>query len=305
VIGDVGKLRAFTLVVDLGSISAAANVLGYTQSAVSQQIAALERESGAVLIDRSQRPLRATAAGLAVRPLVDAVLVNVAGAERVLEDLRVGTTRLRLAAFPGALSAFVPPAVRELRRTHPDVSVQVVQLETREAVEALRAGGTDLAVVHYLPGVPAPDTSGLGRHHLLDDELHVVLATSHRLARREAVSVSDLEGEPLILPRRDTPAGRFRSLVERLCADAGFRPEVAYELDDLPAAQAFAAAGIGIVVMHELTLATLPHGASARPLVARSGGARTVEALTPKTPTPVAAWLLGQLKAAVLNRRLP
>jgi DNA-binding transcriptional LysR family regulator len=293
------RLRALALVLDLGSISAAADVLGYTQSAVSQQLAALEREVGTALVDRSQRPLRATPAGTSLRPHVERVLAAVVGVEAAVEDLHGGTPRLRLAAFPSALSSFVPTAVRDLRRTHSQLVVQVRQLETREAVERLRGGDADLAVVHYIPGVAVPDTAGLQRRRLLVDHLYVVVPEGHRLARRDAVSVTDLAAEPLILPRRDTPAGRFRSLVEHLCAQAGFEPRVAYELDDLPAAQAFVAAGIAVVPMHGLILATLPPGATARPLAERPAGSRTIEALAPAAGrTGVVADLLDRLADA-------
>src|ERR687891_1504746 len=107
-LGDVGRLRGFVLVLDLGSVSAAASVLGYTQSAVSQQLAALEREAGMALVDRSQRPLRATRAGELLRPHVDRVLAALNGAEAAVEDLRGGTRRLRLASFTSALTSFVP-----------------------------------------------------------------------------------------------------------------------------------------------------------------------------------------------------
>jgi DNA-binding transcriptional LysR family regulator len=295
-LGDVQRLRAFALVLDLGSISAAASVLGYTQSAVSQQLAALEREVGEALVDRSQRPLRASRAGAVLRPHVERVLAALGGAEAAVEDLSGGTARLRLAAFPSALSSFVPTAVRDLRRKHSQLVVQVLQLETREAVERLRGGDADLAVVHHMPGVAVPETAGLQRRALLVDHLHVVLPAGHRLARRDDVSVTDLEGEPLILPRRDTPAGRFRSVVEHLCAQAGFAPQVAYELDDLPAAQAFAAAGVALVPMHGLTLATVPPGATTLPLAERPAGSRTIEALAPATSrTPVVDDLLERL----------
>jgi len=294
--GDVQRLRAFALVLDLGSISAAASVLGYTQSAVSQQLAALEREVGTVLVDRSQRPLRASRAGAILRPHVERVLAELGGAEAAMEDLRGGTPRLRLAAFTSALSSFVPTAVRDLRRRHAKLVVQVLQLETREAVERLRRGDADLAVVHHMPGVAVPETAGLQRRALLVDHLYVVLPEGHRLARRDAVSVADLEAEPLILPRRDTPAGRFRSVVEHLCAQAGFAPRVAYELDDLPAVQAFVAAGIAVVPMHGLTLATVPPGATTRPLAERPAGSRTIEALAPAAArTPVVDDLLERL----------
>jgi DNA-binding transcriptional LysR family regulator len=298
-VGDVQRLRAFALVLDLGSISAAADVLGYTQSAVSQQLAALEREVGAALVDRSQRPLRATSAGATLRPHVEGVLAELAGAEAALEDLRGGTRRLRLAAFTSALSSFVPAAVRDLRRAHAQLVVQVLQLETQEAVERLRAGDADLAVVHYMPGIAVPETTGLQSRRLLVDHLYVVLPDGHRLARRDAVNVTDLEAEPLILPRRDTPAGRFRSVIEHLCAQAGFAPRVAYELDDLPAAQAFVAAGIAVVPMHGLTLATVPPGATVRPLAEQPAGSRTIEALAPAAArTPAADDLLQRLADA-------
>jgi DNA-binding transcriptional LysR family regulator len=302
--GDVQRLRAFVLVLDLGSISAAADVLGYTQSAVSQQLAALEREVGAELVDRSQRPLRESRAGAALRPHADRVLAALRGAEAAVSDLRGGTRRLRLAAFPSALSSFVPTAVRDLRRKDPELVVQVLQMETREAVELLRAGEADLAVVHHLPGTAVPETAGFERRALLVDHLYVVLPEGHRLARRDTDSVSDLEAEPLILPRRDTAAGRFRSVVEHICAQAGFAPQVAYELDDLPAAQAFVAAGIAIVPMHGLTLSTVPPGAAVRPLAEGAAASRTVEALAPAAArTEVVDDLLERLVRAARRQR--
>jgi DNA-binding transcriptional LysR family regulator len=211
------------------------------------------------LVDRSQRPLRSTRAGALLRPA----------------------------------------AVRDLRRAHSQLVVQVLQLETREAIERLRSGDADLAVVHHMPGLAVPETAGLQRRGLLVDDLYVVVPDGHRLARRDAVSIADLEAEPLILPRRDTPAGRFGSVIEHLCAQVGFAPRVAYELDDLPAAQAFVAAGIAIVPMHGLIVATLPPGVTARPLAERPAGSRTIEALAPAVArTPVVEDLLDRLADA-------
>ena len=293
---DVQRLRTFALVLDLGSISGAADVLGYTQSAVSQQLAAFEREVGIALVDRAQRPLRATHAGAILRPHVERVLAALGGAEAAVGDLRGATPRLRVAAFPSALSSFVPAAVRDLRRTQAELVIEVLQLETADAVARLRSGEADIAVVHHMPGVAVPATADLQRRHLLVDDLHVVLPAGHRLARRETVAIGDLHDEPLILPRRDTPAARFRSVVEHLCAQAGFAPRVAYELDDLPAVQAFVAAGIGVVPMHGLTLATVPAGAVTRPLAERPAGSRTIESLTPAAArTPVVDELVARL----------
>jgi DNA-binding transcriptional LysR family regulator len=298
-LGDVQRLRAFMLVTDLGSVSAAANVLGYTQSAVSQQIAALEREVGEPLVDRSQRPLKPTRAGEVLRPHIERVLAELSGAQAAVEDLRGGMRRLRLAAFSSALSSFVPAAVRDVRRADPDVVIQVLQLETKEAVQHLHDGDADIAVVHYMPGIAVPETTGLDRRRLMVDDLYVVVPDGHRLARAETVSIKELEHEPFGLPRRDTPAGRFRSVIEHLCAEAGFRPREAYELDDLPAAQAFVAAGIAVGAMHGLTLAAVPPGVTALPLAERPAGSRAVEALVPATaPNPVIDVLLERLAVA-------
>jgi DNA-binding transcriptional LysR family regulator len=120
------------------------------------------------------------------------------------------------------------------------------------------------------------------------DDLFVVAPEAHRLTRSETVSIKDLENEPFGLPRRDTPAGRFRSVVEHLCSEAGFTPRVAYELDDLPAAQAFVAAGIAVGLMHGLTLVTPPSGLTVLPLAEQGAGSRTIEALTSATARPPA-----------------
>jgi DNA-binding transcriptional LysR family regulator len=282
-ITDVRRLRAFALVLDLGSISAAATVLGYTQSAVSQQLAALEREMGEPLVDRSRRPFGPTPAGAALRPYVDDVLAALHRAEGLVDDVRGRAhPRLRLAAFPSALSSFVAPAVRDLRRSDAELVVQVLELETREAIEALGDGLADLAVVHHMPGVPHPTIEGMERHALLEDDLCVVLPERHRLASRADIPLGELEGEPFLVPRRDTPAGRFRSVVEHLCAQAGFAPRVSYEMDDLLAAQAFAAAGIAVVLMHRLTVTPPLPGVVVRRLAESPAGSRTVEALVPR-----------------------
>jgi DNA-binding transcriptional LysR family regulator len=181
----------------------------------------------------------------------------------------------------------------------------VVQLEAQEAIERLHSGDADLAVIDHMPGVAVPETGGLQRRRLLVDHIYVVLPDGHRLARRDTVSLTDLENEPLILPRRGTPTGRFRSVVEHLCAQAGFTPRVAYELDDLPAVQAFVAAGIAIVPVHGLILSTMRPGATARPLAEQPAGSRTVEALAPTAPpTPTVDELLDRLADAARAYRL-
>lgn len=297
---DVTRLRIFALVCDLGSVSAAATVVGYSQSAVSQQLAALEREAGTALVDRTRRPFHPTTAGLALRADVDRVLEASTAAEATLADLRTGVTRrLRLASFPSALASFVPGALRRLRGPYPGLGVQVLQHETRDALEVLARGGADAAVIHRLPTVPLPALGSLDRHVLVRDELCVVLPRRHRLAHAALIRLTDLASEPLLVPRRDTAAGPMRSLVEHLCAERGFVPRVAYEVDDHRAAQAFAAAGIAVVLMHQMVAATPRPDVVVRPVADAAAGCRIVEAVVPAEGCSEAARaLLGYLTEA-------
>ena len=152
-LGDVQRLRAFALVLDLGSISAAASVLGYTQSAVSQQLAALEREVGAALVDRSQRPLRATRAGAAPAPARRAACSPRSAAPRP-------RWRTSAAARPPAPRRLHERAVvvragggaRPAPRAPASSSSRCSSSRRDEAVERLRGGDADLAVVHHMPG---------------------------------------------------------------------------------------------------------------------------------------------------------
>lgn len=138
-----------------------------------------------------------------------------------------------------------------------------------------------------MPGIALPETAGLERRHLMVDDLYVVVPEGHRLARAAAVSIKDLEQEPFGLPLRDTPAGRFRSVVEHLCAEAGFSPRVAYELDDLRRRtrswrrESPSAPCTG-------SLAAVPRGVTVLPLAERPAGSRAIEALAPAiVRTPV------------------
>jgi DNA-binding transcriptional LysR family regulator len=148
--------------------------------------------------------------------------------------------------------------------------------------------------------VAVPKTAGFERRRLLTDDLYVVLPERHPLARRETVSVTDLEGEPLILPRRDTPAGRFRSVVEHLSAPGrASRRTSRTSSTTSRRCRAFVAAGIAVAAMHGLTLATVPAGAVTRPLTERPEGSRAVEALAPAAArTPVVEHLLEVLASA-------
>src|ERR1700754_357488 len=138
---DVRRMRVLREVAQRGSFSAAADALAYTQSAVSQQIAALEREAGTRLVERTARGVRLTDAGRALVEHADAILARLADAEAELEaiaGLRGG--RLRLAAFPSAGAALMPEAIAVFRRRHPAVELTVRQLEPEDSLPLLKSG---------------------------------------------------------------------------------------------------------------------------------------------------------------------
>lgn len=191
---DARWLRTLAAVVEHRSFGAAAAELGYTQSAVSQQISELERAVGLPLLER--RPVRPTAAGevaLAAAHQTGAVLDAAATQLRALRDGTAGT--VRIGAFRSAAEAIVAPALGTFARRHPDVRVAIAQLETAAAHDALIAGAIDLAVTFddapVGPPVPAPIT----RRRLLTDDVLVALPADHPLAAQPRVALLDLAGE--------------------------------------------------------------------------------------------------------------
>src|SRR4051794_9451049 len=165
---DVRRLRVLREVAARGSFSAAADALHFTQSAVSQQIAALEREAGMPLVERNARGVRLTEAGEALVRHTDVILARLADAEAELEaiaGLRGG--RVRLASFPSAGATIAPRAIASFRERHPDVDVSLVMAEPQEGIEKLRAGEVDIALLIDTPWECSADTA-IEREHLLD-----------------------------------------------------------------------------------------------------------------------------------------
>jgi DNA-binding transcriptional LysR family regulator len=268
-LGDVSRLRSLRVVAEHRSFSRAAEELGYTQSAVSQQIAALEHEVGLTLLNRAVRPVELTDAGRVLAGHAESVFEHLATAEAQLDALRgLRAGRLRLAAFGSAYATFLPRAIAEFRDRHPDVQLELVEAEPDVSLPLLRRGEVDLAILYRLGTDGGDDGVGgpLDAAYLLDDEHRAVLPARHRLAARDAVTVSDLAEEAWIVPRPGGPARGYREGLERLCADAGFAPRVAFETDDLQAVQTFVAAGLGIALMHDLTMPTRRRSIAVRPI---------------------------------------
>ncbi len=261
---DVRRMRVLREVALRGSFSAAAESLSFTQSAVSQQIAALEREAGAILVERSARGVRLTDAGEAVVRHAEGILSKLAEAEAELEaiaGLRGG--RLRLAAFESAAATVMPIAISAFAQQYPAVELSMTLLEPEEAVAALRAGDIDLAITFGAGKREDRDGEGVTHHHLLEDPMYLVLPPNHPLARKRGVRLADLADEPWIGGAPDCECNR---MISQACLRFGFDPRIAFETDDYSAVQGFVAAGVGVSLIAELGLRTVRDDIVIRPL---------------------------------------
>lgn len=251
---DVRRLRVLREVAARGSFSAAAEALAYTQSAVSQQMAALEREAGTTLVERNARGVRLTDAGRALVAHADVIVARLADAEAELEaiaGLRRG--RLRVASFPTAGAALMPPAIARFRERHPGVELSMDLAEPNESEARLKAGEWDLAltVLASMRG----ESDGLEHLHVLDDPLFVALPAGHALARRRTLRLEELAGEDWMLGSQGTCPDT--SIFLRSCQRAGFEPRIAFHSDDYQAIQGFVAAGMGVSFIPDLALAAV------------------------------------------------
>jgi DNA-binding transcriptional LysR family regulator len=249
---DVRRMRVLREVAQRGSFSAAADALAYTQSAVSQQIAALEREAGTRLVERNARGVRLTDAGRALVEHADAILARLADAEAELEaiaGLRGG--RLRLAAFPSAGATIMPEAIARFRARHPAVELTLEPADPEPALVKLRSGDADL-VLDITGSFRPPREDGIERVHLLDDPMYVALPKGHPLAHKRNLQLEELADESWILGT--TGSCPDASIFLHSCQLAGFEPHVTFNSDDYFAIQGFVAAGVGASFIPDLAL---------------------------------------------------
>ncbi len=249
---DVRRLRVLREVAAQGSFSAAAEVLAYTQSAVSQQIAALEREAGTKLVDRAARGVTLTEAGTALVAHTDAILSRLADAEAELHaiaGLRGG--RLRLTTFTTAGATIMPKAIVEFRRRYPEVELTLEPQEPVDALAGLRAGNADIALT-IDPFDERTDHADIACVHLLDDPMYLMLPADHPMADLPQVRLADLSEDDWILGATNRcPDAR---ILTHACQQAGFEPRIAFHTDDHLAVQGFVASGFGVAFIPDLAL---------------------------------------------------
>lgn len=305
---DLTRLRVLAAVAREGSVTGAARALHYAQPSVSHHLARLEAEVGVPLTERHGRGVRLTAAGRLLAARADEILGRVGAAREELDALvSLSAGRVRLAAFPSALATLVPDVVGRLAREHPGLGVGLVEAEPPEALDALRRGAVDVALVFEHDRSPL-DVEGLRAVPVLAEELFLVRAGSgpqpetdpgRDSATDEAAASS---GEVDLAPLADAAwiAGceRCRADLVGRCERAGFTPRVAFETDDYVAVQALVASGVGVSLLPALALRA--HRDPRVTVRALPGAARRVLAVTyGERPSPGAAAVVeGLVRAA-------
>ena len=249
---DVRRLKVLREVARTGSFSAAAETLAFTQPAISRQIATLETEAGAQLVERTARGIRLTPAGALLVEHADAILDRLAAAETQLEALAgLKGGRLRIGAFPTANSMLVPLAIRKFSEVHPEVELRLEECVSRELFGRLSAGEIDLAVVSdHLAGEVDEDVR---MEFLMEDPLHVALPRDHPLAGKDDLTMADLAEETWIEGRNAVCAAPLHAAAMA----AGFEPRIAFESAQWLGKQGLVAAGVGVTLMPTLALATV------------------------------------------------
>ena len=284
---DVTRLRVIDAVARHGSVTAAARELQYSQPSVSHHLARLEAETGAQLLQRVGRGIRLTQAGRLLADRAAEIIGRIDAADAEL-SAHVGLTagRVRLAGFSSAIGSLVPRAVATLAGSHPGLQVSLTDTHPPEALELLRTGKIEVAIIFRYAETEA-EPAGVRLHHLLDDPVY--LLSAHRIrslaALRDATWIAGCE--------------RCRSHLLSVCADEGFEPRIGYTSDDMVVMQALAAAGLGVTTLPGLALRA--HRAAG--IVARElpGSPRHVYAATygePPDPPAVAALLSALTDAA-------
>ena len=256
---DVQRLLVLREVAHAGSFAGAAAELRRTPSAVSQQIAALERGAGVPLVERSTRGVVLTDAGRLLLAAADAVHAELQTAARQLRDLQAsGPQTLTVATFASAGEPLLAPALTEVTTTSNTIDVTVIEAEPDDALASLRSGGADLALVYHFHTRQPPGhwlaIAGPGAYiPLVDDHIRLLVPASHPLASRDAAAPPELAGDRWI-----QGWGATGAVLDALAATRGFRPRIACRSSDYRFMSALVSAGVGVALIPRLGLPDNP-----------------------------------------------
>ncbi|MFJ2806008.1 LysR family transcriptional regulator [Kitasatospora sp. NPDC087271] len=261
---DVQRLRVLRSVAEHGSFNRAAAALRLTPSAVSQQVAALERSLGAQVVARSTRGVTLTQAGQIMVGAAESVAAELEHAQRQVAELSTGRTQLTVATFTSGGRLLLPAALTQLMAAHPRTVLHVREGEPEDTLPLVRQGAVDLALAYHFDG-PLPIGPALSPSlewtPLLEDPLHIVLPPGHRLANHDALDLAELAADPWVLGCLKTEA-----YLRRYAEQAGFDPEIRGTTTDYFFARSLVAAGMGISLIPSVALTPKIPGLSAVPI---------------------------------------
>jgi DNA-binding transcriptional LysR family regulator len=260
---DLRRLRTLRELADRGTLAATADALHLTPSAVSQQLAALEREVGQALLEPNGRTVRLSPAAHAVLAHADTLFSEVERMDATLAALAEGAAgEVRVGAFATGIRGLLVPAVELLRDRVPGLRLAISDVESPQVFDELARGELDIGLSMEHAGAPSRDDERFARFDLMRDVLDVALPDSHPLTSGE-VELRDFAREPWIAP----PEGWSCDDVIRVaCSAAGFTPTVAHRSGDWTAIMAMVAAGLGVAVVPRLAQDRPPAGVTIRPL---------------------------------------
>ena len=262
---DVRRLRLLFELSHRGTITAVAEALAYTPSAVSQQLAALEREAGVPLLERTGRRVALTPAGVVLARYAESVLAVLEEASAALAATRSSLTGpLRIGAFPSAARTLLPPALVALGGDHPGLELMVTELDPVAVPGALHAGTLDVALTFVYDYVPAEPDPALDMEPLLEESLYLAAATGQGGAAE--TSIRDWRDAPWIA---GSPGTLCHTMVIRACQASGFTPRIRHYADDCATVLALVAAGQGVSLIPRLGVTGTPPGVSLTPVAAR------------------------------------
>lgn len=243
---DLHRLRMLRELARLGTVTAAAEALALSPSAVSQQLALLQREAGSVLFVRQGRRLRITDAGLLLAEHAEVLLADAERAHAALAALSGSLSGpVRLSAFPTAARNLVPGAAARCRAAHPELRIIMDEREPDDSFAALAGHETDVALVHSYGLLPSLRAPGITLSDLLEEPFVLLLPPDHPYGDG-AVPLGALAQATWVATYSDT-AGR--SALDRACARAGFAPRVDYASNDYSVIIALVAAGLGVALV--------------------------------------------------------
>jgi DNA-binding transcriptional LysR family regulator len=300
---DVRRMRVLREVAIHGSMSGAADALGYTASAISQQVAALERETGVALVERGPRSVILTDAGRTLVEHAEAVLAQLDHAEeemRAIAGLRGG--RVRIATFRSAAETVVADAITQFHARFPGVELTLSEGEPEEYLPRLAAGELDLATSFEYDRVTALERRNLVLEPLLEEPMWLALPIDHPLLEHDAIELSALAGEPWI---GSTPRSSVHDFTPNVCRAAGFEPRFAAQTDDYHVCQALVASGLGVAFIPGLSLRTRHPQVAVRLLEPRSPTRRIFAAYRPGADSsPALSAMLGVLREVCAEPRV-